>query len=337
MKLPPRVYAKHGAWYFVDTARKWHKLCRQDAGEAGIYRALAVFVEVKREPTFPVLIRDWQAAKLRNYSRDVQSDYAQKCGVIARAFIDFDTTDVRPADIATFLDDNFSEKHNTGNKYKGLLSVIFAFGVRRGERDDNPAKQVAGFSERPRDRYITDDELHAIRSAAQINPALAVAIDLAYYTGQRWDDLANLKWSSITATHINFKPGKTVNSSGAQLAVRIHQPLAETLATARNGRVTGIYVIHTRNGQKSSYTGMHSAWVRTIARAKKGREEGFLHDAQFRDLRAKALTDISRAMNDKAAQRLGGHTTEEMTSAYLRRAVLEVDPVPKLSNFQKAS
>lgn len=26
--LPSRVYEKHGAWYFVDIERKWHKLRR---------------------------------------------------------------------------------------------------------------------------------------------------------------------------------------------------------------------------------------------------------------------------------------------------------------------
>src|SRR5438552_1304970 len=36
-----RVYAKYGSYYFVDLARKWHRLCRVSEGEPAMLRALA--------------------------------------------------------------------------------------------------------------------------------------------------------------------------------------------------------------------------------------------------------------------------------------------------------
>ena len=43
--LPKRTYLKHGAWYYIDMQRKWHRLCAVSAGLPSMYRALAHWVE----------------------------------------------------------------------------------------------------------------------------------------------------------------------------------------------------------------------------------------------------------------------------------------------------
>jgi integrase len=55
---------------------------------------------------------------------------------------------------------------------------------------------------------------------------------------------------------------------------------------------------------------------------------------QFRDLRPKAATDLDSLHSLKAAQKLLGHTTERMTSEYIRKRrgdVVQPLPARKIS------
>ncbi len=136
-------------------------------------------------------------------------------GKVREAFLDFDVPDVRPSDVASFVDDNFSNHANAANKYKALLSLIFAFGIRKGWRDDNPCREVRGYSESTRKRYLSDDELARIRAAlvtgadgreTRSGPMMLCLMDLACITGQRIGDLLALQWSQVRPEGILFQP-----------------------------------------------------------------------------------------------------------------------------------
>ncbi len=352
--LPARVYEKHGSWWFVDTRRKWFKLCRVTDGMTTLYTELAKFTresDGKELDTMPSLIDDWLLKKLGKYAPSTREDYRRMATFIRSEFDDeWLVTDVKPTHIARFLDKHFEAKPNTSNKYRALFSLLFAHAVRKGLRDSNPASEVQGAIERKRDRYISDAEFDAIRAAAmtgrdgratESGNTIVCLIDLAYQTAQRISDLLALNWQDVSDDGIFFKPAKTVNSSGVRLLIEMTPDLRATIDSAKGGKIKAIGpVICTQTGNRFAYSGAQSAWKRACQRAREKYEEAcnetgmepdaqFLRDLHFHDLRAKALTDMKRLEGADAAQALGGHTTAEMTAHYTKsRAVERVSPVP---------
>lgn len=352
--LPSRVYKKHGSWWFVDTRRKWHKLCRVSDGLTTLYGELAKFsrdADAAPANTMPALIDDWLLKKLGKYALSTREDYRRMATFIRGEFDDeWLVTDVKPTHIARFLDKHFEAKPNTSNKYRALFSLLFAHAVRKGLRDSNPASEVDGAIERKRDRYITDAEFDAVRAAVRIGrdgrptdsgQTIVCLIDLAYQTAQRISDLLSLNWQDVSEEGIYFKPAKTVNSSGVRMLVEMTAELRATIDSAKGGKVKAIGpVICTQTGSRFTYSGAQSAWKRACIRARESYEktcgengtipdERFLRDMHFHDLRAKALTDMKRLEGAAAAQALGGHTTAEMTAHYTKsRQVERVSPVP---------
>lgn len=351
--LPSRVYEKNGAWYFVDIRRKWHKLCRVSEGLTALYTALAAInrdLDERQTNTMPALIDAWLLAKLGSYAAKTQEEYRRMATFIRSEFDDqWLVADVEPKDVARFLDKHFDGKPNASNKYRALLSVMFTYAVRKGLRNANPVTEVAGAPEKKRDRYITDAELEAVRSAALLGNdnkptpsglAIVALIDLAYLTAQRIGDLLALNWADVSGEGIIFHPSKTVNSSGVRMLVEMTPDLQTILDSAKAGKVKAIGpVICTQSGGRFTYSGAQTAWKRACRRARhwyenacgvnnQTPEASFLVGMHFHDLRAKALTDKRRQEGAAAAQALAGHTTAEMTAHYTKaREIERVSPV----------
>ncbi|BEU23234.1 tyrosine-type recombinase/integrase [Paraburkholderia sp. 22B1P] len=353
--LPARVYEKHGSWWFVDREHKWHKLCRQDEGVARLYECLAAFTRAadtsaRALNTMPALIDDWMQKELPRYAPRTKQNYVLMLKLIRSEFdSEWLIDDVRPVDVARFLDKHFYDKPNTSNKYKALLSSLFTHAVRKGLRDRNPSREIRGAPESKRDRYITDEELKAIRAAvvagasrkASSARSVLCLIDLAYQTAQRISDLLALNWQDVSDDGIFFHPSKTVNSTSVKLLIEMTADLQSTIDNARCGKVVGIGpVICTNKGGRFTYIGAYSAWKRARQRARKTYERDcdrrgvppdpmFLVGIHFHDLRAKALTDQKRLYGADAAQSLAGHMTAQMTAHYTKaREVERVRPVP---------
>src|SRR5690606_38606447 len=96
--------------------------------------------------------------------------------------------------------------------------------------------------EAKRQRYLTDDEFHAIRAHA--HPRLQVVMDLLYLTGQRVGDVLKIKRADLTEEGISFKQEKT----GARLLVRWTPELRATVEAAKalSGNVVSPYLFRTR-------------------------------------------------------------------------------------------
>jgi integrase len=264
-------------------------------------------------------------------------------GIIRTAFEEFDADQVEPRHCAAFIDENFSATPNAANKYKALLSLIFAHGVRKGYRNDNPTRELRNYDDDGgRSRYITDNELARLRAAALVGedglrtrsgPMMVCLFDLAVITGQRIGDLLALKWSQVSDEGILFEPAKTKRSSGVRVPVAMTRQLKAMLERARTiGDVKSLYVIHTLDGRPYGYHGAQSAWKRACERARANYEtecakraeqpvEAFLTDMHFHDLKHRALTDAKRQGHD--AQKLGGHTTAKMTAQYIEEVGID--------------
>jgi integrase len=77
---------------------------------------------------------------------------------------------------------------------------------------------------------------------------------------------------------------------------------------ARRSSVSITHVFTTLKGEPYTYD---TAWTRARDRAK-------IKNVHFHDLRAKALTDVDDEHDIKAAQGMGGHSTQSQTADYIR-------------------
>lgn len=323
--LLPRMYYKHGAYYLVTPQNKWLRLA-DNFTEA--VRAYSTSTTVHEHGSMVALVVAWKADKLPTYAANTQADYGRMCDAITESLADFMVDQILPSDVYEFCS-QWKDKPRTAKAYRALLSMIFVFGASMGWPNDNPAARSLTFKQKPkRDRYITDEEIKKIKEGALTakdgiaNPSgkmIECFIDLAYATAQRVGDLLALRWQDVTDQGIYFHPSKTVNSTGVKMLVEMTPDLAGIIDRCRNfGKVKGMTVIHTLDGQPYTYSGIQSAWRRACARAKV--------KAHIHDIRAKALTDIAEA---KDAQKLAGHATEGMTAHYRKaRSVEKVKPVP---------
>ena len=99
-KLPKRVYLKHGSLWFVDIERKWHKLCRAEAGEVVMYQALAARLEALPLTRMPAAIARFKQEYLPGLAVTTQKEHARLLDVAGDEFAAFDVPDVQPSDIS---------------------------------------------------------------------------------------------------------------------------------------------------------------------------------------------------------------------------------------------
>jgi integrase len=88
------------------------------------------------------------------------------------------------------------------NRMLAVLSVLFTFAERIGERPDgsNPCRHVERFPQRTRERFLSTEELTRLGSslAAYRGPAYHVAvIKLLIFTGARLGEILGLQWAWI--------------------------------------------------------------------------------------------------------------------------------------------
>lgn len=315
--LPPRMYEKHGSYYYVSRTNKWINLGRD--------LAIAKRKWAELDGSGPAAAG--MAALMDRYLLEVvptkaartQQDNREEMQRLRAVFGAMEARDVRPMHVAKYLDLRGKQAPTRANREKALLSHVFTMAMRWGVTDTNPCKGVRRNPERPRERYITDEEYRAVWT--QANSTVRGLMDLAYLTAQRIGDLIELRHADITQAGVRIVQNKT----GAKLLVRMTPELRAVIdrITRIHPKVRGMTLLCTRTGQPYTYDGISSMFKRAVKAAG-------VSDFHFHDLRAKALTDARRAGQD--AQRLAGHANETMTARYIKaREVEEVDPLRQIA------
>ena len=133
---------------------------------------------------------------------------------VKKFFGDVKIDAIMPKDVYKYLDsrkDSVSEKTgkklsgSTVNREKSFLSDLLTKAVRWGYVESNPLRDIEGFSENKRERYITDEEFSSIlKNMREEHADLFLSI---YYTAQRNGRIYDLKWSQINLTErsVTFK------------------------------------------------------------------------------------------------------------------------------------
>jgi integrase len=309
--LPPRMRRKRLAYYYVVGGR-WTPL------GSDRNKALLAWAQLEQtEPdesltTFGVVAERYKKEELRQKAPSTQHEYAHAIEVLAPVFGKVKLEAIRPQHVRAYLDRRSSKI--AANREVAVLSTIFNRAREWGyTRAANPCAGVRRNRERGRDKYITDDEYRRLYAAA--DPVLRDAMALAYYTGQRVSDVLKIRRADIQDGVLWIKQGKTA----AHLRIAVEGELRRVVERTAARSVVGVYLLTTAKGERLRYDNLHRLFVK--ARTKAG------VDFQFRDLRAKAATDLE---NLELAQKLLGHAQREMTEHYTRkRAGERVSPVGK--------
>jgi integrase len=220
--------------------------------------------------------------------------------------------------------------HVRANREKALFSHVWNYARAEGmTKLANPCAGIEGFHEEGRDT-APDEEL-VQRVLAEGDKPLQFAMRLADITGQRPSDVLRMNEGNIAGAVpggiLRVRQGKT----GAKLRIVIEGALAVLLAEIREfkkaveqeSRVRVMALLVNEEGQPLTKYMLRSRF--DDARARAGVKKDLF---QFRDLRAKAATEVDEASGTRAAQALLGHSTEGMTADYIRHKIgKKVSPI----------
>lgn len=231
--LPRGVRAKHGAYFFEDYVGRWHKLCREDEGEARMYEALAKLKRAERDPDrMPVAIEQFKLEHLPTLAYSTRVEHTRIYDLLSAEFAEFTVAEVRPTDIARSLKNNWPTQLRMRKHAKSRLSTFFSWAVESGLRDDNPCRDLR-LKDPPRHQMKwTDRSFHAIRD--RLSGMLQCYLDLSFLLHQRTTDVRTIRWSQMRDGVIHFKPTKTAKSSGAAVDIPITPEIAAVLDRARS-------------------------------------------------------------------------------------------------------
>lgn len=334
--LPKRVFPK-GRWYYLVTAdgkrRVWTKLSKIAEGLPALYSALsAATAAATGVGKMPALIADWEREVMPAHAEKTRRDEQARGKVIAEAFAEFFPDQVETPDCSDFLA-QFKAKPRTYNAYRAQLREYLRFAEEKGRRPagSNPTQSIRTMRTPPRDRYITDSELRRIKVAAmrdgrrkaehtgettRSGPMLCALIDMAYLTGQAVGDLVALEWRDITDAGIFFGRSKVAHSTQAKVTIQWTARLVDVVRRLRElrkrRRAFGEAVFVRQDGKPLTYWGVASAWDRA-------RRVAGVKGCTFHDIKAKALTDKEAREGMAPARKMGQHSTEQQTAAYVRR------------------
>lgn len=173
------------------------------------------------------------------------------------------------------------------NRARTVLMAVFKVACERGLADRNPVEHLGRMKERPRDRYVTNDEVNALLRHAP-RPVQAATI-LAVSAGLRQGDILALHWQAFGDDGLTVAPSKT----SGRTRKKIHVPWSPGLRLAcelARSKVAGIdgHWLRRRDGKRYTSDGFRTLFHRAMQAAI---EADGIKTFTFHDLRAKAGTD----------------------------------------------
>lgn len=313
LHLPPRMRSRNGS-YFYDDKRSgagggWINLGR----DYGV--ALMRWAELEGKPresprTIAHAVGHYMETAGKDLAESTRAGYARSAARIIAVFGAMDLDALEPAQVYRYLQEQGNVQ---ANRDVALLSVVFkmarAWGWYRG---DNPCAKVPRNRERPRDRYVTDEELALLLQHAG-HPMIRCIIELAYLIGQRQDDVLTIRVADLSDDGIYIEQGKTGKRQVFAWSPALRQVVDEALSIGR--RAKRVYLFESRNGERYTGDGFRAMWRRVKLAAG-------LADVQFRDLRAKTASD-----DEQGAQHRLGHADGRVTQRHYIRRASRVKPI----------
>ncbi|MDN5849115.1 MAG: integrase [Nitrococcus sp.] len=305
--LPPRCYLRHGSYYFVTMAGKWHNLGRERRA------ALLCYADKVTLPQALTLNRymDRYMAKIAPQKAPrTQKDNAIEIEKLRAYFGHMLPEDVLATDIYSYMDARGAPIR--ANREIALFSHLYRYLIRWGVVQSNPCREVARNKESPRTRYVTDAEFWAVHDLAP--PVVGLVMRLAAITGLRIGTILTLRRDQIADEGLRIPAVKR----GKALLILWSADLRAVIGELKRLRdVAGLHLVCRRDGKPYTGNGFQTLWKRVIGQALaqgKLTERFTLHD-----LRAKAGSETD---DDE----LLGHQDVRVLRRHYQRAPRRVRP-----------
>ena len=182
---------------------------------------------------------------------------------------------------------------------------------------NNPCTGIERFSEKPRQRYVTDSEYLAFRDFA--GTLIGVYMDFKLLTGLRRGDILAIRLDQLKEDGIHVRISKT----DKPIIIEWSDALKGAVTAARRlpRPVTGLYLFSTCKGQPYTSSGFSSIWQRKM---KAALDSGMLRERfTDHDLRSKSASDT----DIEHATRLLAHLDQKTTHRHYRRKPEKVKPL----------
>ena len=315
-KLPPRVYQKHGAFFYVTNPdRKWIRLGQN---ESEMYQALAKLKSTDvRQGLMSEFFERYEKEIIPTKAPRTQIDNLSEIKNLKQAFGKMRPEHIKPKHVYAYMDARGAKAKTRANREKSLLSSIFSYLIRWGVVEDNPCKNVKGFQEKARNRYVEDWEYEAVLSLA--SPVLRAAMEIAATTGMRQGDILKLKYTDLTENGVPVTQNKTGKKQIFEWTPALKDAIQSAKQHPRHADSL-IYIIANERGQQYTSEGFKCNWQRLMNKAL---ETGVINERfTFHDLRAKAGSDA-----EDNAQKLLGHASATTTKRVYERKPSMVKPI----------
>ena len=132
----------------------------------------------------------------------------------------------------------------SANRMRSSLSAFFAWCMREGLLESNPASGTNVQPEKSRERVLSGDELKLIWNATAGDDDYSAIMRLLMLSGQRREEIGGLRWSEVLEDRIALPGMRTKNGHAHSV------PLTTTMRSILAVRVrNGEFVFGARNGQ----------------------------------------------------------------------------------------
>lgn len=323
-QLPQRVYLKHGAYYFVDVSKKWHRL---GSTTHEMYSALAN-LQLTMESSSSIMNDLFSRYMLEIAPFKSKASFTNNVKAMKNlrvVFGELEAGSIKPIHLYRYLDIRGKDAKIAANREISLLSHVFTMAIKWGVIETNPCRGIKKHPEGKRDRYVTDEELIAVRSLA--SPMMQGIIDFAYQTGLRKADILGIKLSDMTDEGICLVTKKNKK----KIRICWNPDLKDLVDRMKKIRFChSFYLFHNKKGAPYTASGFDTLWQRL---RNKCLAQGVLKETFcFHDFRRKAATEADRVYGREHARQLLAHSSQEMTDRYISGEV-DIKPLKKLSNI----
>src|SRR5690625_5041423 len=286
--LPPRVYQKHGAFYYVRPGDgKWVRL-----GET-LPDAMAEWSRIVDKPdgasTMNKLFDRYMLEVAPKKAARTYQDNQNEVKALRAVFGEMRPQDVEPHHVARFLEVRGDQAPVRANREKALLSHVFTKVMVWGVVRMNPCRGVKRNTERPRDTMADMSDLLGFLSVAP--DLLRAYVLFKYCVGRRQGEILKTRLDQLREDGIHYRSADRPTKRGKQIIIGWTPELREAVAMAKAlpRPVKGLYLFSNREGQPYTGDGFRSIWQRAM---KKAMELGVVKERfTEHDLRANAATD----------------------------------------------
>lgn len=342
--LPPRVYLKHGAYYFVHITGKWERLA--SLGQEREMRIAWACLEQQNEThgTVAALIDDY----LSKYAATAKAARTYKDNLKEAEYLKAFFGDMRPQDIqarhvGAYLEENRETRSVRANREKALLSHIFTWAMRHQTWGctvlSNPCKGVTRNPETKRIRIVDDAEYMAVFNLANRN--VQRLMTLIYRTLQRPSDLLKVGSKNIVERSVNDEKVEVLQIKQSKTNAIVEIILCEDIKQAlyNDDSETDIknsaVFIRNRKGKAYTLDGINSNFAKALNKYRdKVHKETGLRPNPFGvyDLKGKGATDMyQNGIALEYIQALAGHESVRTTEIYIKARLNK----PVMSNTRK--